>query len=97
MATTPSPEYAVGWLTLALINAGLAQTKGKSGLCWFLVSLLFGPLATFLLVAIRDRGELGPSERESLIREMQVFMATHLPSTADAADNHRTHSDEGPS
>ena len=24
-------EYAVGWGTLALLNAGLAQAKGKSG------------------------------------------------------------------
>lgn len=42
--------YAVGWLTLALINAGLAQGKNRSGLAWFLVSLLIGPLATFLVV-----------------------------------------------
>ncbi len=43
--------YAVGWLALALINAGLAQGKNRSGLAWFLVSLLLGPIATFLLVA----------------------------------------------
>ncbi|GMU80217.1 MAG: hypothetical protein AMXMBFR47_00880 [Planctomycetota bacterium] len=42
--------YAIGWGTLALINAGLAQSKGRSGLAWFLVSLLLGPIATFLLV-----------------------------------------------
>lgn len=45
----PQP-YAIGWGTLALINAGLAQSKGRSGLAWFLVSLLLGPIATFLLV-----------------------------------------------
>ncbi len=44
-------SWYVGWGTLALINAGLAQGKGRSGLNWFLVSLLFGPLATFVLVA----------------------------------------------
>jgi hypothetical protein len=43
--------YAVGWGTLALINAGLAQSKGKSGLAWGLLSLLLGPLATLILVA----------------------------------------------
>ena len=43
--------YAVGWGTLALINAGLAQSKGRSRLAWFLASLLFGPLATFAIVA----------------------------------------------
>ena len=41
------PSYAVGWGTLALINAGLAQSKGRSRLAWFLVSLVLGPIATF--------------------------------------------------
>ena len=44
--------FAVGWGTLALVNAGLAQGKNRSGFNWFLLSLLFGPLATFLLVAL---------------------------------------------
>ena len=43
--------YAVGWGSLALINAGLAQSKDRSGLLWFLLSLLLGPIATFILVA----------------------------------------------
>ena len=43
--------YAVGWGTLALINAGLAQSKNRSGLTWFLISLFLGPVATFILVA----------------------------------------------
>ncbi|HEU4388888.1 MAG TPA: hypothetical protein VFV34_13885 [Blastocatellia bacterium] len=44
-------EYVVGWGTLALINAGLAQGKNRSGLAWFLLSLVLGPIATFVLVA----------------------------------------------
>lgn len=40
----------VGWGTLALLNAGLAQGKNRSGLIWFLLSLFFGPLATLVLV-----------------------------------------------
>ena len=43
-------EYAVGWGTLALINAALAQSRGRNGLTWFLLSLLLGPIATLLLV-----------------------------------------------
>ncbi|WP_192892970.1 hypothetical protein [Planococcus salinus] len=43
-------EFAVGWGTLSLINAGIAQGKNRSGLNWFLLSLLLGPVATFLLV-----------------------------------------------
>ena len=47
--------YAVGWGTLALINAGIAQGKNRSGLIWFLLSLLLGPIATFLLVAVFEK------------------------------------------
>jgi hypothetical protein len=43
-------EYFVGWFTLALINAGLAQSKGRRGLNWWLLSLLLGPIATFIIV-----------------------------------------------
>lgn len=38
------------WFALALVNAGLAEQKGRSRLVWFLVSLLLGPLATLLVV-----------------------------------------------
>ena len=51
--------WYAGWGTLALVNAGLAQGKGRSGLACFLVSLLLGPLATFLLVAVCDRLPVG--------------------------------------
>ncbi len=43
-------DYAVGWLTLALINAGLAQSKGYRGSLAFFVSLILGPIATLILV-----------------------------------------------
>lgn len=43
--------YAVGWGTLTLINAGIAQGKNRSGLAWFLLSIFLGPMATFILVA----------------------------------------------
>ena len=46
------PEYFVGWGTLSLINAGLAQAKGRSGLVWWLLSLFIGPLATLLIVVL---------------------------------------------
>ena len=47
-------RYAVGWGTLALINAGLAQSKGRSRMAWFLASMLLGPLATFIIVITDD-------------------------------------------
>ncbi len=56
LATIAIPnEFYAGWGTLSLINAGIAQGKGRSGLNWFLLSLFFGPLATFALVALFDR------------------------------------------
>lgn len=48
-------HYGVGWGTLALINAGIAQGKNRSGLNWFLISLLLGPIATFLLIAFFEK------------------------------------------
>lgn len=44
--------FFVGWGTLSLINAGLAQAKGRSGLLWWLASLFIGPIATLLLVVL---------------------------------------------
>lgn len=44
------PGYFVGWGTLALINAGIAQGKNRSGLNWFFASIFLGPIATFILV-----------------------------------------------
>lgn len=48
-------EFYVGWGTLALINAGIAQGKNRTGLNWFLLSLFLGPFATFLLVMASKR------------------------------------------
>lgn len=44
--------FFVGWGTLSLINAGLAQSKGRGGLLWWLISLILGPVATFLIVIL---------------------------------------------
>ena len=55
---------AIGWGTLMLINAGLAQAKNRSGLNWWLISLLLGPLATLLIVVLpppdEGDGAVGP-------------------------------------
>ena len=45
-------DFYVGWGTLSLINAGLAQSKGRSGFFWWLASLFLGPVATFLVVVL---------------------------------------------
>jgi hypothetical protein len=51
--------FFVGWGTLSLINAGLAQAKGRSGLAWWLISLIAGPIATLLIVVL-DRNSASP-------------------------------------
>jgi len=45
----------IGVGTLALINAGLAQLQGRSGLNWFLISVFLGPLATLFLVMTYEK------------------------------------------
>ena len=50
-------EYFVGWGTLMLINAVLAQGKNRSGLAWFFISLFLGPIATFILALLKKLPE----------------------------------------
>lgn len=65
MDVLQSGGFFVGWGTLALINAGLAQSKGRSGLSWWALSLLLGPLATLLIVVyphLRSTANVGGSQ-----------------------------------
>lgn len=55
-------DYVVGWGTLSLINAGLAQSKNRSGLIWWVLSLFLGPVATFLIVVL-GKVETGAADR----------------------------------
>jgi hypothetical protein len=41
-------------VALVLVNSGLAQAKNRGGLEWFLLSLLLGPIATFLIVILDE-------------------------------------------
>ena len=52
LTPTTDQGYVVGWGTLALVNAGLAQGKNRPGLPWFLGSLLLGPIVTFMIVVL---------------------------------------------
>lgn len=45
-------QFFVGWGTLSLINAGLAQCKGRGGFLWWIASLFLGPIATLLIVIL---------------------------------------------
>ena len=50
-----APQYVLGWGTLMLINAGLAQSKNRSGLAWGLLTFFPGPIAPFSLVAFSEK------------------------------------------
>ena len=50
-------QFFVGVGTLALLNAGLAQSKNRRGLLWFVLSLFMGPIATLLLVLLAKQPE----------------------------------------
>ncbi len=52
MQPSTNSEYAVGWFTLAVVVAGIAQGKNRPGLGWFFWSLFFGPIALACLVAL---------------------------------------------
>ena len=43
-------ENSGWWLALAIVTAGLAETKGRRRWVWFLLGLLLGPIATALVV-----------------------------------------------
>jgi len=47
-------QFFAGWGTLSLMNAGLAQSKNRSGLLSWIASLFFGPLKTFLIVIVGE-------------------------------------------
>jgi hypothetical protein len=53
--SSTNSEFFVGWGTLALINAGLAQSKNRSGLAWFIASVFLGPIATLILVLVEKK------------------------------------------
>jgi hypothetical protein len=47
-------QYAMGWGALALINAGLAQGKNRSGLNWFFTILIIRSIGN-LDIAFRGK------------------------------------------
>ena len=58
--------YVVGWGTLALINAALAQGKGQSGMNWSLASLASCPSRTPIVASKRLRyRQSGANRRQS--------------------------------
>lgn len=48
--TTVVYENSGWWLALAIVTAGLAESKGRRRWVWFVLGLLLGPIATALVV-----------------------------------------------
>ena len=45
-----SPMLSALWVTVALLAAGHARTRNRSAWNWFLLTLIFGPIAGFFRV-----------------------------------------------
>lgn len=71
-------SFSAAWFTLSLINAGLAQGKGRSGLFWFVISLLLGPLATLFIVLLPTPGMEARPLRRSEWAVVGVVLAVAL-------------------
>lgn len=56
--------FYVGWGTLALMIAGIAQGKNRSGLIWFFISLLLGPIALLILLFLDKCPERKHEQKE---------------------------------
>ncbi|MBF4549353.1 hypothetical protein [Pseudoclavibacter sp. VKM Ac-2888] len=52
------------WFSIALLGAGYARSRNRSAWTWFLLTLLTGPIALFLLVVWPAR-EPKPDERQN--------------------------------
>ena len=70
-------SYVVGWGTLALINTGLAQSKGRGRMAWFLASILLGPIATFIIVVTDDPEPKLPSDQPGAVGSSQDAHSRH--------------------
>jgi formate hydrogenlyase subunit 3/multisubunit Na+/H+ antiporter MnhD subunit len=72
-------SFTVGWGTLALINAAIAQSKNRSGSMWLAASILIGPLATAILVLLpkyesTPEGEAKKLKAEKLLGRVNLVL-----------------------
>eukprot|EP00033_Pygsuia_biforma_P002198 GCRY01002436.1.p1 GENE.GCRY01002436.1~~GCRY01002436.1.p1 ORF type:complete len:233 (+),score=2.96 GCRY01002436.1:293-991(+) len=85
--------YTFQWFTLSCINSAIAQSKNRSGLGWFLLSIPLGPVATALLCLLPPNPtlisyhevhvECPHCQREAISREkIAVESPNHHPSSA---------------
>jgi hypothetical protein len=60
--TSDASALGAVWLTMAILAGGYARTRNRSAWTWFVLTLVLGPLAAFLLVTWPVRE---PTVRES--------------------------------
>ena len=59
MDPTIATTVSALWLTAAILAGGYARTRNRSAWTWFLLTLVLGPIAAFLLVVWPPRPEPG--------------------------------------
>jgi len=59
--TTVISDNSAWWFALTIVNAGLAESKGRRRWIWFVLSLFLGPLATALIVVWPRVGPATPA------------------------------------
>jgi hypothetical protein len=60
--TSVASALGAVWLTMAILAGGYARTRNRSAWTWFILTLVLGPIAAFLLVTWPVRE---PAVRES--------------------------------
>ena len=70
--------FSAAWFTLSLINAGLAQSKQRSGLAWWFISLFVGPLATLLIVAWPPGGTEATAPPGTMDRSQAIWLGVGI-------------------
>lgn len=58
-------EYVFFWIVFCIVVAIIAKNKGRSGIAWFLLSLLISPLLALILVLV-----LKPAVEEVVVGEV---------------------------
>ncbi len=58
------------WLSVAMLAGGFARTRNRSAWTWFVLTLLFGPLAVLLLVTwpARPPSRIDPARTDASAR-----------------------------
>jgi hypothetical protein len=65
-------NFALGWGSLALINAALANIDGRSPLKYFLGSLFIGPVVTLMLATTREADA-------GVLRRVDLWKGRNIP------------------